>query len=160
MGGGLAAVASLAGNRRSLVGPPQWPRGPDRTTVRGMNCSSFAAAGFTAMALGVALPSVASATDYCVAPKSDCQANANTFQTLQGALDQAASTQEADRVLLGPATYLPEAGKGPFSYPSKAAPVEIVGAGRGKTVLTTSNLTDHQVPTARCATSPCGSPLR
>ena len=56
------------------------------------------------MALGVALPSAASATDYCVAPNYDC--GVNNVGNLQDALNQAAGTQEADRVLIGEGTYL------------------------------------------------------
>jgi len=108
-----------------------------------MNCSRFAAAGFAAVAMGVALPSVASAADYCVAPNYDC--GPNNFQKLQDALDQAASTQEADRVLLGQGTYVPAPGKGPFSYTKGGVPVEIIGAGRGRTVLTAPDGSLNQV---------------
>ena len=99
-----------------------------------MNFSRIAAAGIAATALGTALPAVASAADYCVAPNYDC--GANTVQKLQDALDVAASTPERDRLLLGQATYVPEPGKGAFSYTKAGAPVEIVGVGRGRTVLT------------------------
>ena len=100
-----------------------------------MNCSRFAAAGIAVMALGVALPSVASAEDYCVAPNYDC--GPNNVQKLQAALDLAASTQEADRVLLGVGTYV--APSGPpfgFTYNEPGSQVEIAGAGRGQTVVT------------------------
>jgi hypothetical protein len=99
-----------------------------------MNCSRFAAAGIAAMALGVALPSAASATDYCVAPNYDC--GVNNVGNLQDALDQAATTQEADRVLLGEGSYVAPPVQTAFSYTNLNSPVEIVGAGRGKTVLT------------------------
>ena len=99
-----------------------------------MNCTRFAAAGVAAMALGIALPSVASAEDYCVAPNYDC--GANNVQKLQDALDLAASTQEADRVLLGDGTYVAPPVQTAFTYSTAASPVEIVGAGRGRTILT------------------------
>lgn len=112
-----------------------------------MNFSRIAAAGIAATALGTALPAVASATDYCVAPNYSC--GANNVQKVQVALDLAASTQEADRVLLGEATYSPEPGKGPFSYTKAGAPVEIVGAGRGRTVLTAPDGSLGQVLTLK-----------
>jgi hypothetical protein len=99
-----------------------------------MNCSRFAAAGFAAMAIWVALPSVASAADYCVAPNYDC--GPNNFQKLQDALQQAASTQEADRVLLGEGTYVAPANQFAFFYNAPQSPVEIVGAGRNRTLIT------------------------
>jgi hypothetical protein len=99
-----------------------------------MNCSRFAAAGIAAMALGVALPSVASAEDYCVPPNYDC--GPNNVQKLQDALNLAASTPAADRVILGEGTYVAPPVQTAFSYNTPASPVEIVGAGRGRTILT------------------------
>ena len=100
-----------------------------------MNCTRFAAAGIAVMALGVALPSVASAEDYCVAPNYDC--GANNVQKLQDALDLAAGTQEADRILLGAGTYVaPQGAPYGFTYYETGSQVEIAGAGRGQTVVT------------------------
>ena len=89
-------------------------------------------AGATALALAAAVPSVASATDYCVAPKTDC--GANNVSDLETALTKAHDNVGPDRVLLTEGTYVAQAGTG-FSYPW-GDPVEIVGAGRGKTILT------------------------
>ena len=99
-----------------------------------MNCSRFAAAGIAAIALGVALPAVASAKDYCVAPNTSC--GANNVGTLQEALNQAAAANDSDRVLLGTGTYVAPPVQTAFSYNNHLAPVEIVGAGRGQTILT------------------------
>lgn len=99
-----------------------------------MNFSRFAAAGVAAMALGGALPAVASATDYCVAPNQGC--GANNVGTLQDALNLAAVGNDSDRVLLGEGTYVAPPVQTAFSYTNHAAPVEIVGSGRGRTILT------------------------
>ena len=93
----------------------------------------FITAGAAAVVLGAALPAVASATDYCVAPNTGCEAN--NVDTLQVALDKAAANDDADRVLLGVGTYVAESLTG-FDYNSQTAPVEIVGTGRGSTILT------------------------
>jgi hypothetical protein len=55
--------------------------------------------------------------------------------SLQGALDQAATTAEPDRVILG-ATIYPAPDPGGFSYYQASSPVEIVGQGAGQTILT------------------------
>jgi hypothetical protein len=98
-----------------------------------MNFFRLATVGAAVMLVGGALPSVAGATDYCVAPNQSC--GANNLQYLQPALDLAASTAEADRVFLGEGTYVGHATKG-FFYSGWNSPVEIVGAGRGQTILT------------------------
>jgi hypothetical protein len=99
-----------------------------------MNFSRIAAAGIAATALGTALPAVASATDYCVPPNYDC--GPNNVGTLQEALNQAAAANDSDRVLLGKGTYVAPPVQTAFSYNNNSAPVEIVGAGRGQTILT------------------------
>jgi hypothetical protein len=99
-----------------------------------MNLSRVATTAVAALFLGGALPSVAAATDYCVTPNIDCaQNNVGTFQD---ALNQAASNNDADRILLGADTYVPPPGQDGFIYSSWDAPVEIVGSGRGQTILT------------------------
>ena len=80
-----------------------------------------------------ALPSLASAADYCVYPNESC--GTNNVKTLQSALNVAAGTDEPDRILLGTHTYAAPAGQSPFTY-AKNSPLEIVGKGRGQTVLT------------------------
>jgi hypothetical protein len=107
----------------------------------GMNSIRLATAAAAAMCLGAFLPSVASATDYCVYPNTSCEAN--NYQKLQPALDQAASTPEADRVLLGTLTYEGDLAKG-FYYQG-SSPVDIVGAGRGQTVLTGPDFSTDRV---------------
>jgi hypothetical protein len=88
-----------------------------------------------------ALPAVAGAADYCVAPNTDC--GGTKVQTFQGALDQAAASIEADRVFLGAAIYTAPTASG-FHYFHATSPVEIVGAGQGG-------------PTASIVTSPAGA---
>lgn len=90
-------------------------------------------AGATALALGAALPSAASATDYCVGAPGCAQAD--TVQTLEQALAKAEAQADADRVFVGPGKYTAQAITG-FSYGRLDGPVEIIGAGRGQTVLT------------------------
>jgi hypothetical protein len=97
-----------------------------------MNLSRLATVAAAVMVLGGALPSVAGAADYCVAPNQGC--GANNVPSLQDALDMAASTQAADRVLLGAHTYVAPGPTG-FKYPGTSA-VEIAGSGRGVTTIT------------------------
>ena len=97
--------------------------------------------GLAAALAVAALPAVAGAADYCVAPNIDC--GGTKVQTLQGALDQAAASIEADRVFLGAATYTAPTASG-FHYYHASSPVEIVGAGQGG-------------PTASIVTSPAGA---
>jgi hypothetical protein len=87
-----------------------------------------------AVAFAFALPSVASATDYCVGQNTSC-APVNHRDKFQNALTDAAGTPDADRILLGAETYTAGTVAG-YVYNGPASPVEIVGAGLGKTVLT------------------------
>lgn len=68
-----------------------------------MNWTRFAAAGIAAMALGVALPAVASATDYCV--NASVPSCAESVATLDQALDKADNLDDADRIFLGKGQY-------------------------------------------------------
>ena len=77
----------------------------------------------------------ATAADLCV-DRTGCDAG-NTFTgDLQAALDAAAATAAADRVLIGPGTYA-RAGASGFLY-SSASPVEIAGNEGEATVIATS----------------------
>jgi hypothetical protein len=98
-----------------------------------MNFSRLAIAGFAVTILGAATPAIASATDYCVGA-SQCD-QAHTLSTLDQALGIADNIPDADRIFLAPGEYKPQAVTG-FSYDAPSAPVEIIGAGRGKTILT------------------------
>jgi hypothetical protein len=98
----------------------------------GMNLIRLGTSAVVAILIGAALPSVASAADYCVYPNTSC--GPNNTQDLQQTLESAASTQEADRVLLGAMTYVAPNPMG-FRYIGDS-PVEIVGAGRGQSILT------------------------
>jgi len=80
-----------------------------------------------------ALPAVAGATGYCVAPNTSC--GGTDVASMQGALDQAANTAEPDRVSLG-ATVYPAPNPGGYSYHQAGSPVEIIGQGAGQTILT------------------------
>jgi hypothetical protein len=87
--------------------------------------------------LSLALPAVASAKDICVMSVSSCPA-ADTYTStgtgLQAALDAAAASPGADRVLVGAGKFTAPTGSG-FQYTDKSAPVEIAGAGSAKTSL-------------------------
>jgi hypothetical protein len=98
-----------------------------------MNLIRFATASCAALCLGAALPSLASATDYCVAPSDGCVGT--HADSIEQALDLADDNQDPDRVFLGASIYTPKSFAG-FQYTNKDAPVEIIGQGRGKTVLT------------------------
>ena len=87
-----------------------------------------------AVVVACALPSVASATDYCVGQNTSC-APVNHRDKFQNALTAAAATPEADRVLLGAETYTAPTIDG-FVYNAPGSPVQIVGAGVGRTILT------------------------
>ncbi len=91
-------------------------------------------AAFTGGVIACAVPAVAGATDYCVAPNVSCD-QAHTVPSVEAALSLADDATDADRVLLGAATYTPPPGYS-FEYHRSDAPVEIVGAGVGQTVLT------------------------
>jgi len=88
----------------------------------------------TAAAFACALPAVASATDYCVGSNTSC-APADHRDKFQNALNDAATTPDADRILLGAETYTAGTVAG-YVYNAPGSTVEIVGAGVGKTVLT------------------------
>jgi hypothetical protein len=60
---------------------------------------------------------------------------ANTLPTLEQALGAADNDEDADRIFLGPGTYTAKTAPG-FDYARTDAPVEIIGAGRQSTVLT------------------------
>ena len=87
----------------------------------------------TALVAG-AIPAVAGATDYCVAPNQTCD-DPNNVQTLEEAIDRADDATDADRIILGAAEYTASKAWG-FDYIQGNSPVEIVGQGAGKTILT------------------------
>jgi hypothetical protein len=95
-------------------------------------------------ALGTCLaaPGAAQATDYCVsAPACVAAGGVNKGSDLQGALGAAQSNGGADVVRIGPGTF-----KGEFFYTAPADnPVDIRGAGVGKTLLTAPTVTDGAV---------------
>lgn len=85
------------------------------------------------LVVGAWMAPAAHATDYCVAPNTSCGGtNVATFEAALGAADNAT---DSDRIFLGAATYTAAAATG-FSYNAFGSPVEIVGAGRGATILT------------------------
>ncbi|MDQ5833532.1 MAG: hypothetical protein M3550_10825, partial [Actinomycetota bacterium] len=86
-----------------------------------------------AMALLVAVPATATATDYCVAPNTTC--GGTNVATFEAALDAADTAANADRVFLGAAVYTAPMATG-FIYNEPTFPVEIVGAGVASTKLT------------------------
>jgi hypothetical protein len=93
----------------------------------------LAASVVAGCAVGVS-PAVAGAADYCVAPNTSCASG--NLGSLELALDFADQLPDADRIFLGAHTYIaPAAG---FSYDKPEWPVEIVGKGTGKTILTGS----------------------
>ena len=98
-----------------------------------MNSLRLAAAGIAAICLGGALPAVAGATDYCVAPNDSC--GGTKVGTFGDALDLAQVDPDADRVFLGASTYKAAVPTG-FRYDNQYGSVEIIGAGRGQTILT------------------------
>jgi len=81
-----------------------------------------------------AIPAVAGAADYCVAPKTGCEHDVDSLTT---ALDAADDGTDADRVFLGAGTYTAPTIFG-FSYFQAGSPVEIVGQGEGETIITSS----------------------
>jgi len=83
-----------------------------------------------AATLALSIPAVASATDYCVG--ASC--GGTDVNTLEEALTDAGKASDADRVFLGEGTYQSVSNFG-FIYKA-AGPVEIIGAGPGKTLLT------------------------
>lgn len=89
------------------------------------------------VALGAVLAGAggAAAADLCV-DRTGCDAGHTFAGDLQAALDAAAATPAADRVLVGPGTYA-RAGASGFSYAS-SSPVEIAGNEGEATVISTS----------------------
>jgi hypothetical protein len=88
--------------------------------------------GFATAIVLAAFPTVASATDYCVAPESTCEAPVPSFEI---ALELAAKQTNPDRIFLGAGPYEAQTGTG-FTYTVPASPLEIIGKGRGQTTLT------------------------
>ena len=86
--------------------------------------------GAAAATLALSIPAVASATDYCVG--TSC--GGTNVSTLEEALTDAGQASDADRVFLGEGTYVSASNFG-FIYKA-AGRVEIIGAGRGKTLVT------------------------
>jgi hypothetical protein len=86
------------------------------------------------LCLGGGLPAAANAADYCVAPNTSCDGPKNV-QTLAQALNMAGEATDADRIFLGAATYTAPTATG-FVYHVLDAPVELIGQGTGKTLLT------------------------
>jgi hypothetical protein len=80
-----------------------------------------------------ALPAVASAADYCVAPNTGC--GGTNVATFEQALDLTDNASDADRIFLGGATYTAPTTSG-YSYSQSSSPVEIIGHGTGQTILT------------------------
>ncbi len=88
---------------------------------------------WTALLLLAAVPALAEAANYCVAPNTGC--GSRNVATLQQALGQADNETDADRIFLGAATYTAPSAAG-FVYNAPGAPVEIIGAGAASTTLT------------------------
>jgi hypothetical protein len=74
--------------------------------------------------------SAASANDYCV----DTACGGTKVASLEDAFDLANDNVNPDRIFLGPAVYTAQTTNG-FTY-SAVGPVEIIGDGRGRTILT------------------------
>ena len=105
---------------------------PDRRSSGGWLARRLGVGVAALFAVG-ALPAVAGATDYCVAPNTSC--GGTNVASMQGALDQAANTAEPDRVFLG-ATVYPAPNPGGHSYHQASSPVEIHRPGRRPDDLT------------------------
>src|SRR5215211_1541243 len=93
----------------------------------------WAMVGGVAAFLASAFPAVASATDYCVAPVTGC--SGTPVQHFEDALGAADGNADADRIFLGATTYVAPTASG-FDYNTPNARVEIIGQGRGQTILT------------------------
>jgi hypothetical protein len=91
------------------------------------------APGVLAAALAVVAPAAANAADYCVSPNTTC--GGTNVATLEQALDLADNATDADRVFLGAGTYTSPGPSG-YTYNQPGSPVEIIGQGQGKTILT------------------------
>ena len=94
-----------------------------------MNFIRLATAGAAAMILGAAVPSVAGATDYCL----DTSCEGTEAASLDQALDLADDADDADRIFLGAKIYTPQGTSFKYLAPG---PVEIIGQGAGRTILT------------------------
>jgi hypothetical protein len=94
-----------------------------------MNFIRLAVVGAAAMILGAAAPSVAGATDYCV----DTSCGGTQAASLDQALDHADDADDADRIFLGAKIYTPQGTSFKYLAPG---PVEIIGQGAGRTILT------------------------
>jgi hypothetical protein len=86
-----------------------------------------------AMAIPVMSGSSAHAADFCVAQPVGCVGVQFNETQLQAALGQAASNPGPDRVLIGAGTFA-----GPFTA-SDSGLLEVIGAGQGTTILTSSS---------------------
>ena len=80
-------------------------------------------------AIALALPSAASAKDYCV----DTACPGTNVDSIEQALDFSDDDSILDRIFLGPSVYT---AKNPWGFDYNGGPIEIIGAGRGKTILT------------------------
>jgi hypothetical protein len=80
-----------------------------------------------------AFPTVASATDYCVAPDYNC--GGTPAPSFEKALELSAQGTNADRIFLGATQYQAQTGTG-FTYNVLGSPLEIIGKGRGQTTIT------------------------
>ncbi|HZN87612.1 MAG TPA: hypothetical protein VFB44_01420 [Thermoleophilaceae bacterium] len=97
-----------------------------------MRLTPFLLAAPVAMLAGLA-PATAGAADYCVAPNTGC--GGTPIPNLEQALDLADNATDPDRVFLGAAIYTAPTTTG-FYYSESSSPVQIIGQGRGQTVLT------------------------
>jgi hypothetical protein len=86
--------------------------------------------------LALALPTIASANDYCV--QASCPGT--DVDSIEDAFTLAAKADDADRVFLGDKVYTAKTAAG-FVYGGNG-PIEIIGAGRGRSVLTALSGTD------------------
>ena len=98
--------------------------------ARALRCSAL---GFAAALVGCLSPAAASATDFCVAPNTGC--GGTDVASFEGALALADDAPDSDRIFLGAATYLAPTVNG-FDYLAPGSPVEIVGQGAGRTIVT------------------------
>jgi hypothetical protein len=80
--------------------------------------------------LALALPAIASANDYCV----DASCPGTDVDTIEDAFVLAQKSDDADRVFLGDAVYTAKTAAG-FVY-GGSGPIEIIGAGEGRSILT------------------------
>jgi hypothetical protein len=126
--GDLSGVIMSASEEISMNGA-RWTGRP----MRGRFTRWLWASAAAALLVG-ALPAVAGAADYCVAPNTSCGAP-NNLQSFHEALDQADNATDADRVFLGAATYTAPTASG-YSYNQSSSPVEIIGQGQGQSILT------------------------